>query len=128
MIWLLAILQVACVKIGWWVYQVYFTQPSYNHPSIFWNPLMRTLLIYGPSMGIVALAISAFFLTSHPWLFLVSTIVFWGYCGHKRNTAIQSHTIPSLSDKEVGIEPFSDEELLADIRKHKQEISQNKDQ
>ncbi len=128
MIWLLAVLQVAFVWIGWWVYNSYFTQPRHNHPSIFWNPLTRTLLIYGLSIGIVGLVIAAFFLTSHPWLFLFFTLVFWGYCGHKKKAVAPGHIMPVLTEDGVKLEPFSTEELLKDIRGPKREVAQNNSQ
>jgi hypothetical protein len=116
MIWLLAVLQVAFIWIGWWVYNSYFTQPRHNHPPIFWNPLTRTLLIYGPSIGIIGLVIAAFFLTSHPWIFLFFTLAFWGYCGHKRKTTAPEHIMPVLTENGVKLEAVSTEELLKDIR------------
>ncbi len=125
MIWLLAVLQVAFVWIGWWVYNSYFTQPKHNHPPIFWNPLIRTLLIYGPSIGIVGLVIASFFLTSHPWPFLIFTLVFWGYCGHKRKTAAPGHIMPVLTEDGVRLETVSTKELLKDIRTQKQGVPQN---
>lgn len=121
MIWLLAVLQVAFVWIGWWVYNSYFTQPRHNHPPVFWNPLIRTLLIYGPTIGIVGLVITAFFLTSHPWLFLLFTLAFWGYCGHKRKTAAPEHIMPVLTEDGVKLESFSAEELLKNIRGQKED-------
>lgn len=92
MILIFLILQVIFVKIGWWVYRVYFTEPKYSHPPIFWKPHMRLLLAYGPSTGMLGLAIAAFFLTTHPWYFLLFTLVFWGYCGHK-----YKHMSPSMT-------------------------------
>ncbi|MGQ0526714.1 MAG: hypothetical protein ACT4OY_01580 [Alphaproteobacteria bacterium] len=126
MIWLLAALQVAFIWIGWWVYNSYFTQPRHNHPPIFWNPVARALLIYGPSIGIVGLVIAAFFLTSHPWPFLIFTLVSWGYCGHKRKTAVPGHIMPVLTEDGVKLEAISTEELLEDIRSQKQAIFQSK--
>lgn len=128
MIWLLAVLQVAFVWMGWWVYNSYFTQPRHNHPPIFWNPLTRTLLIYGPSIGIVGVAIAAFFLTAHPWLFMFFTLVFWGYCGHRRKVAAPGHIMPVLTEDGVTLEAVSTEELLKDIRAQKRETAQNNNQ
>lgn len=125
MIWLLIILQIIFVKIGWWVYNAYYTQPKYNHPPIFWNPLARTLLVYGPLTGILGLVITAFFLTSHPWLFLFFTLAFWVYCGHKRNTALPGFVMPVLTEDGIKLEEVSAEEFLKDIRSQKRESSPN---
>lgn len=125
MIWLLIILQIIFVKISWWVYNAYYTQPKYNHPPIFWNPLARTLLVYGPLTGIFGLVITAFFLTYHPWLFLFFTLAFWVYCGHKRNTAPPGFVMPVLTEDGIKLEEVSAEEFLKDIRSHKRESSPN---
>jgi len=69
-----------------------------------------------------------FFLTSHPWLFLFFTLVFWGYCGHKRKTAAPGHIMPVLTEDGVKLESFSTEELLKDIRAQKRETAQKSSQ
>ncbi len=127
MIWVLGILQIISIKIGWWVYKVYFTQPPHNHPPIFWSYPMTILLVYGPSAGIVGLIIAAFFLTAHPWTFLVFTLLFWSYYGHKARSTTQSSIMPTLAENGVEFEPLSTEELLADIRAHKWKSPPNKE-
>lgn len=127
MIWIFAILQVIFMRIGWWVYNSYFTEPRHNHPAIFWNPLGRTLLIYGPTVGIVGLVIAAFFLTSHPWFFLGFTLILWGYGGYKRKATAQGYIItPVLTEDGVVMEALSTEELLKDICAFRHEASQKK--
>lgn len=85
MIWIFLILQIILVRIGWWVYHTYFTQPRYNHPRIFWNPVARFILEYGPTTGIIGLVVAGFFFTSHPWLFLLLTVIVLGFFSRNKN-------------------------------------------
>ncbi|MBK6896185.1 MAG: hypothetical protein IPH06_06310 [Alphaproteobacteria bacterium] len=127
MIWIFGILQVIFIQIGWWVYNSYFIQPRHNHPAIFWNPLLRTLLIYGPTVGIVGLVIAAFFLTSHPWFFLGFTLILWGFGGRKKKASAPDCIImPVLSEEGVVMEAVSTDELLKDIRAFRHDSSQKK--
>ena len=127
MIWIFGIFQIIFIQIGWWGYNSYLTQPRHNHPAIFWNPLARTLLIYGPTVGIVGLVIAAFFLTSHPWFFLGFTLILWGYGGRKKKAAAPGYIItPVMTEDGVVMEALSTEELLKDIRAYRQEVSENR--
>lgn len=126
MIWLLIILQIIFVKIGWWVYNAYYTQPKYNHPAIFWNPLARLVLSYGPLIGIVGLVVAAFFITDHPWMFLIFTLCWWIYCGHKRNTESSKLLMPVLTEDGIEMEMFTTEELVKDIDLAKRGNGHNK--
>lgn len=128
MIWILGILQIFCVWIGWWVYRSYYTQPRYNHPAIFWNPLTRTLLTCGPTIGIVGLVITAFFLTAHPWIFLIFTLIVLGYNGRKSTTIAPEYAMPVLTEDDTQFEAFSTDNLLEDIRAHKLDVARNKSQ
>ncbi len=124
MIWLLIIAQIILIQVGWWVYGSYFTQPKHNHPSIFWNPIARMLLVYGPTIGIIGTIALAFYLTDHGGLFLVLTLIWWGYSGYKRKKVSGGHEnfMPILTEGGVKIAPSSSEDLLSDIRAHKNEV------
>lgn len=73
----LAGLQLINLMVFWWVNRVFVSQPRWNHPAIFHNAAARTVLLYGPILGMVALAIAAFVYTDSPWLFLGATLIGW---------------------------------------------------
>lgn len=54
-----------------WVCKSYYMQPKFNHPPIFWNPILRHLLCIGPLVIFLGITIAAFFLTESPWWFLL---------------------------------------------------------
>ena len=103
-------------------------QPKHNRPPIFWNPILCRLLVYGPFIGIIGLVISAFALTGHPWLFLLFTVIWWAYNGHKRKSSHQGYIMPVLTEDGVKLETISTEKLLEDIRAQKQETTRNNNQ
>ena len=79
MVWILVGFQVIASWALWWTYRVYHSQPRENHPSIFWNPLVRSMLIWLPFLITLGLPIVSFFLVDHPWEFVIFAIVafFW---------------------------------------------------
>lgn len=118
MIWILIILQMGLIKLGWWVYNSYFMQPQHLHPPVFWDPFTRFVLIFGPSVGIIILITAAFTLTPYFLLFLIFTIVWFGYSGHKNKSRMQKHLMPTLTKDGISMEEFSTEEILEDIRSY----------
>jgi magnesium-transporting ATPase (P-type) len=121
MIWILMLLQAVFMWIGWWVYNVYYTEPKHAHPSIFWNPLARAILAYVPTIGIFVLIVSAFFITNHPWFFLIFSVVLLLFSAHKMKKQETAHIMPVLTEDGIEFETFTTEELRNDIRKWKAE-------
>lgn len=76
MIWILGVFQVFAVAAAHWVYNVYISQPKYNHPPIFWNTLPRFLIVNVSLLAPITLVTCAFFLTDSPWAFLLFTVGF----------------------------------------------------
>lgn len=58
----------------WWVGKSFISQPDYNVPMIFRNPVMGKALILLPQLGFVAVAIGGFALTEIGWWFLGAVI------------------------------------------------------
>lgn len=81
-IWLLAIFQILFIYINWWGYKAYYMQP-FDHPRIFWNPVSRWLVLTLPWVGIIVLAVSSFFFTPHPAMFLLFTGGMWLFLGYR---------------------------------------------
>ena len=83
----LILIQMFLIRTGWWVYYSYITQPKYNHPMIFWNPLMRMALVVGPSTCAILLVVFSFYQNIHPWWFLLFSFGWWMYGSklHKPN-------------------------------------------
>lgn len=96
MIWLFVIFQIIFIHINWWAYNAYYMQPKYNHPAIFWNPLARKLLLTLPWIAIIGLAVSAFFYTHRPWLFLFFTAVWWIIMGYRGYKAIKVNSMENM--------------------------------
>jgi hypothetical protein len=76
-LFILGILQVLCLLLYGWVGRVFISQPRWNHPAIFHNPVTRGVLVAGPLVAIVALVVCAFLFTNSPWLFLGLSVAGW---------------------------------------------------
>lgn len=74
---ILAALQVVSLLVYGWVGRVFISQPRWNHPAIFHNPVARGVLIVVPLVAIVALVVCAFLFTNSPWLFLGLSVAGW---------------------------------------------------
>ena len=74
---LICIGQVVALLWYWWVGRVFFSQPRWLHPPIFWNPFARGILAFGPLVVMALLVVSAFLFTRSPWLFLALTVGGW---------------------------------------------------
>jgi len=74
---ILMLLQAFLMRVNWWVYYTFITQPKYNHPPIFWNPFVRVILVSGPFIGIALLMFLSFFVTSSPWWFISLSVIWW---------------------------------------------------
>lgn len=57
-----------------WVGKVFISQPDYNVPAVFRNPLMGKVLVLTPQLGFLVVAIGGFLFTDHGWWFLGSVI------------------------------------------------------
>ncbi|OFW87506.1 MAG: hypothetical protein A3J37_07285 [Alphaproteobacteria bacterium RIFCSPHIGHO2_12_FULL_45_9] len=123
---ILVIVQMLFMRISWWVYYSYMTQPRYNHPAIFWNPLVRTILIWGPFVGIASLFFVAFTMTSSPWWFVAFSIIWW-MIGSKLHKPSQTGILmPTLSEDGITMEAFTPDELIQDIRLHNKQNSDDR--
>lgn len=54
-----------------WVCKAYYMQPKFNHPAVFWNPILRQLLCIGSLIIFLVIVVAAFFLSQSPWWFLL---------------------------------------------------------
>lgn len=57
-----------------WVGKNFVTQPDWNVPGLFQNPLLARLLVIGPQVVFFGLIVAAFFLIVSPWWFLVFSV------------------------------------------------------
>ena len=53
-----------------WVGKVYISQPRFNRPRLFWNPVVALILSNVPFVGFLGITIAGFILTEHGWWFL----------------------------------------------------------
>lgn len=58
----------------WWVGKVYVSQPRFNHPQLFYNSILATVLVYLPYFGFLAIVVSGFILTEYGWWYLGATV------------------------------------------------------
>ncbi|MFE8073524.1 hypothetical protein QQM79_20955 [Marinobacteraceae bacterium S3BR75-40.1] len=58
----------------WWVGKIFISQPDYNVPQIFRNPMAARTFVLFPQLGFVAVVISGFVFTEHGWWFLGAII------------------------------------------------------
>lgn len=58
-----------------WVANNYYLRPRHDHPMIFWSPIGRFFLCTLPTLVMVGLVITAFWMATHPWWFLAGTVV-----------------------------------------------------
>jgi hypothetical protein len=75
--WILVVAQVLNLLIYRWVGAAFLSQPRSNHPMIFYSPVARILLAYGPLVIMVTLIALAFVLTDSPWWFLAGSLALW---------------------------------------------------
>ena len=122
----LILIQMFLIRTGWWVYYNYTTQPKYNHPMIFWNPLMRLALVVGPTACAILLVVFAFHQNIHPWWFLLFSIGWWIYGSKLHKPKDDLFLMQTLTEDGIRMENFSKEEILDDIRAWNNESSQNK--
>jgi len=73
-LWLLC---VTSTLLHWWVGKVYISQPRFNHPRIFWNPIMANTLTIAPQLGFLLTVIGGFILTGNGWWYL-GVVIFCG--------------------------------------------------
>jgi len=59
----------------WYIGKVYISQPDYNVPPIFRNPIIGKFLVLVPQIAYLAVAILGFILTDNGWRFLIAVIV-----------------------------------------------------
>lgn len=71
---ILGVIQAVNLFVYRWVGKVFTSQPRFNHPKIFHNPLAQSVLCYGPMVTMAILVILAFVLTNSPWIFLGLTL------------------------------------------------------
>lgn len=60
-----------------WIGRVFFFRPQWQHPAIFWNPIVRVILAFGPFVAMVVLVVCAFLFTRSPWLFVALSVGGW---------------------------------------------------
>lgn len=58
----------------WWVGKSFMSQPDYNVPEIFRNPVIGKLLVLTPQLGFLAVAILGFVFTEDGWWYLGAVI------------------------------------------------------
>lgn len=85
---ILGVLQVLCLLLYGWVGRVFISQPRWNHPAIFHNPITRGVLVAGPLVAIVALVVCAFLFTNSPWLFLGLSVAGWVALSPRPNSGL----------------------------------------
>ena len=74
----LSVIQAVNIGLMRYVGKNLITQPDWNVPEIFRNPIIAKALVIGTQILLVTLIVLAFFLTDHPWWFLAgSTGVFF---------------------------------------------------
>ena len=81
--WTLWAIQIVALLIYRWVGKVFFSQPRFNHPAIFWNPTSRFILCYAPMVVMAILVALAFFITQSPWWFLGFSFIGFVMCSTK---------------------------------------------
>lgn len=59
----------------WWVGRSFMSQPDYNVPEVFRNPVIGKLLVLTPQIGFLAVAILGFVFTEIGWWYLGAVIV-----------------------------------------------------
>lgn len=57
-----------------WVGKSFISQPDYNVPMIFRNPVVGKILVLAPQLGFLAVAILGFVLTDSGWWYLGAVI------------------------------------------------------
>lgn len=57
-----------------WVGKSFISQPDYNVPMIFRNPVAGKILVLAPQLGFLAVAILGFVLTDSGWWYLGAVI------------------------------------------------------
>lgn len=120
-IWLLILLQIILIHTNWWAYNAYYMRPAFNQPQIFWNPLTRKLLLTLPWVGIIGLIVSAFFLTDHPWIFLLFTVSWWGMIGYRGYARLRKQSVESIygaSEKEMAESIYSNNNTAHRLPRH----------
>jgi len=59
----------------WWVAKTFISQPDYNVPMVFRNPLVGKILVLAPQLGFLAVVVLGFVTTDRGWWFLGAVIV-----------------------------------------------------
>ena len=72
---ILGVVQFVNILIMRYVGKNFITQPDWNVPSIFRNPVAGKLLVIGPQVALVALIILGFIVTNSPWWFAGISII-----------------------------------------------------
>ena len=50
------------------------SQPKFNHPQLFWNPVVAKTLVRAPLFGLGAVVIGGFVFTTNGWWFLGAVV------------------------------------------------------
>lgn len=61
--------------IYWWVGKVYISQPKFNHPAIFWNPIRAKVLLLVPQLGFLLSVTGGFIYTQNGWWYLGAVVI-----------------------------------------------------
>jgi hypothetical protein len=72
--WVLGIIQLVNIGLMRYVGKNFITQPDWNVPALFRNPLIARLLVIGTQVLFVVLIVLAFFLSKSPWWFLGASV------------------------------------------------------
>lgn len=60
-----------------WIGKVYVSQPRYNRPPLFWNPVRAKVVVAIPFLGFLLVVIGGFVYTDKGWWYLAAVIVAW---------------------------------------------------
>jgi hypothetical protein len=60
-----------------WVGKVCISQPIYNRPMLFWNPVRAKVIAYTPLIGFLLVVILGFVYTDKGWWYLGAVGVVW---------------------------------------------------
>ena len=72
LIWLALVVSAA---LYWWVGKVYVAQPKFNHPAIFWNATIATILLATPPLGLLLCVVGGFIYTDIGWWYLGAAVL-----------------------------------------------------